>query len=569
MSECDGNQELLDTDESDESSSDDSSSDESEDDLANITFAEIEQAIEDINIWMKVHANTPIDAGRFEFTGNPGVTVDVDDEWRELDYLKLFLDQNIIDIIVNETNRFAEQYLEKKYPRQSAREKYGWAPVDSDEMWVFFAILIYQAMVIKPKQRWYWSKNKIVETPFVNNLMTLKRFERIMKFLHFSNNEAYDPLTHPNPKLRKIYEIFTAINDKFEALYKPERDISIDESLMGFKGRLSWKQYIPSKRARFGLKFYMMCESESGYILKTILYTGKETEKDDTYKEYGVTGAIVMALSEKLLKKGHCLIMDNFYNSPDLFDLLLNNKTDAYGTLRSNRKGLPSDFSKTKLRKGESACWVKEGMMVMKWCDKKEISLISTCHDVSFKEVQPKFGPSKLKPAVVSDYNLKMGGVDKADQQMASYTIMRNQQKKCYKKLFRHLLDQCLFNAYVLHKKYREKRQEHLSFYMQVMIQIVQTHQKDGARVSNRGRQRIGNAVVDETTPMRLIERHFPAFIPPTHNKENPTRKCMVCCHEKDGNKKFRKETRYYCRHCDIALCAAPCFEIYHTREDI
>ena len=55
--------------------------------------------------------------------------------------------------------------------------------------------------------------------------------------------------------------------------------------------------------------------------------------------------------------------MDNFYNSPELFDLLLSNETDAYETLRSNKRGLPEQFSKIKLKKGQSVCWLKKGMV--------------------------------------------------------------------------------------------------------------------------------------------------------------------------------------------------------------
>lgn len=161
------------------------------------------------------------------------------------------------------------------------------------------------------------------------------------------------------------------INNNFERIYIPERDISIDESLMAFKGNISWKQFIPTKRARFGLKFFMMCESESIYIIKTILYTGKSTEKSN--EDCTSTTFIVLKLCEKLLHKGYCLIMDNYYNSPELCDLLLASRTDVYGTLRCNRKGLPDGLRKTKLKKDEAVCWVKEGIVVMNWCDKKNL----------------------------------------------------------------------------------------------------------------------------------------------------------------------------------------------------
>ena len=53
-----------------------------------------------------------------------------------------------------------------------------------------------------------------------------------------------------------------------------ERDISIDESLLLWKRRLSWKQCIPNKRSRFGLKAFVLSEGSTGYVWNIILYTG-------------------------------------------------------------------------------------------------------------------------------------------------------------------------------------------------------------------------------------------------------------------------------------------------------
>lgn len=64
----------------------------------------------------------------------------------------------------------------------------------------------------------------------------------------------------------------------------------------------------------------------------------------------------------------------------------------------------------------------------------------------------------------------------------------------------------------------------------------------------------------------RLLERHFPDVIPATEKKEKPTRKCIACSKIRDSQGKIkRKETRYMCPDCDVALCITPCFKIYHT----
>ena len=49
------------------------------------------------------------------------------------------------------------------------------------------------------------------------------------------------------------------IKDQCGKVYSPGKSLSMDESLVLFKERLSFKQYISSKRARFGIKLYQLC----------------------------------------------------------------------------------------------------------------------------------------------------------------------------------------------------------------------------------------------------------------------------------------------------------------------
>lgn len=63
--------------------------------------------------------------------------------------------------------------------------------------------------------------------------------------------------------------------------------------------------------------------------------------------------------------------------------------------------------------------------------------------------------------------------------------------------------------------------------------------------------------------PLRLTARHFPKLVPSTEKKKNAMRVWHVCSHTK-GVKK-RKESRYMCEQCDVGLCVAPCFGLFHT----
>jgi len=495
---------------------------------------------------------------RFPFTGKPGLNVEVPSD--PLSYFRLFVSDSVIDKIVVETNRYAEQ-TDTSHTKPFSRAN-KWDPVTSDDIFVFLGLIILQGILGKPVQRWYWSKNKLLETPIFSRYMSECRFSLIMKNLHFTNNDEFDEATHPAPKLKKIWEIFQEFISNCQQTYTPERDVSVDESLMAYKGRLSWIQYIASKRARFGIKFYMLCESNTGYIWNSVLYTGKGTTWDGKYSQYGIATSSVLTLMDPLLDNGYCLTTDNFYTSPELVDILVQRKTDVYGTVRPNRRDMPKSMPKTKLQRGDVAAWQRGKVIALKWKDKKDVHLLSTVHDASTTIVRVRGDKEVSKPVAVVAYNHTMGGVDRADQALTFYPVMRKQQKKYYKKIFRHLIEQCLWNAYVLFKKYVNKKLSHADFTWKLVEQILAEH-KPSVLPARSGRR--CSTVVN---PERLIGRHFIDYCPPTAKKQNASRMCVVCCSKVgESGKKVRKETRYCCPDCDVGLCLVPCFKLYHTED--
>ena len=81
----------------------------------------------------------------------------------------------------------------------------------------------------------------------------------------------------------------------------PDKNLSIDKSSIHFKGRLSWKMFIVKKRSRFGLKFFMVCEAETGYISEFLIYTGNETVYNPKFANYPVSSKIVLHLMDRFL----------------------------------------------------------------------------------------------------------------------------------------------------------------------------------------------------------------------------------------------------------------------------
>ena len=76
---------------------------------------------------------------------------------------------------------------------------------------------------------------------------------------------------------------------------------------------------------------FVVCDAETGYILKFEVYTGAR----DLPNDKGATYHVVMRLLSDHLDQGHCVFMDNFYSSSMLFSDLLVRSTDAVGTCTS------------------------------------------------------------------------------------------------------------------------------------------------------------------------------------------------------------------------------------------
>lgn len=384
--------------------------------------------------------------------------------------------------------------------------------------------------------------------------MPCERFEMISKYLHFSDSTKLNEY-QGQKGLFKIYSVIEHLNSKFQTSYELSQNISIDESLTLWKGRLNFRQYLPLKSAQFGVKSFEICESSSGYTWSFIIYTGKGMVFDNQTipPKSNKSTAIVLSLMEPLLDKGYTLWMDNWYNSPDLSKLLKERKTDTCGTLKLSRKNVPDDIKNQKLEKGEITAMHSDNVMVMKWRDKRFVTLISTFHSHEIEQKTNKSAMQVMKPSLVYDYNQQMGGVDLRDQMLHAYLLERKRGNKWYIKIFKRLLNISVLNSYIIWKNSNQKS-SHLTFRLDLIKMLFETHGPEVPRTV------VGRPSI-EPKPARLTERHFIYLIPPTGSKVNAQKRCCVCA--KHG---VRRDSRYWCPKCEAGLCLGTCFEDYHTK---
>jgi len=158
----------------------------------------------------------------------------------ELDYFTLFMTTELTEIIVVETNRYAAEIRAKVSDDKPHARIRSWKEVNSDSIWHMIASTIAMEITKKPTTNSYWSTKAVWQTKFFASVMGRSRYKVILQSLHFQNNQLNKPEGDCIWKLRPLYEMLTA---KFTSVYAPEQDISIDESLLLYKGRLFFKQY--------------------------------------------------------------------------------------------------------------------------------------------------------------------------------------------------------------------------------------------------------------------------------------------------------------------------------------
>ncbi|XP_035712696.1 piggyBac transposable element-derived protein 4-like [Folsomia candida] len=184
--------------------------------------------------------------------------------------LRMFIDDDMVDTICLESNDYTP-VIKAKFPKALKR----WTPLSRQEFWKFMGLSTLMGIVKKGDVKDYWSTDELISTPIFGKTMSRDRFTDIMRALHFQNDGNIP--TGNIDRFIKLGSFFPSLMSKFKNFVIPGEYLYIDESLMPFKGRLSFKQYVPSKRARFGVKFYILVDCATKAVLALLPYQGKKT----------------------------------------------------------------------------------------------------------------------------------------------------------------------------------------------------------------------------------------------------------------------------------------------------
>nr|CAI5817199.1 unnamed protein product [Callosobruchus analis] len=510
--------------------------------------------------------DTITDIPEFNFDESTNVLkINIDPNATPTDVFERLFTKDILQFLVYCTNHYGKVLTTTNRPKTKyARDAY-YRDVTLDEMKKFFALCLLQGQISTSNMRRFFSYTDVLYFhPIFSFVMSGRRFEQILRVLYCASTFS--------KRKEKVQPFLDMLIAQYQSVYGPTKELSLDESLLHFRGRLAFRVYMKNKKAKYGVKFYELTTSD-GYLLNTEMYSGTiEKENQESTK----LESVVLRLMKPFLMKGHELFMDNFYNSYQLSEKLLTLKTHTTGTLRSNRKGNPRELVNRKLKKGDHFWCRRKQVYVSKWRDKRDVLVITTRNHPRLITTKNRYGKEMIKPEEIVAYNRHMSGIDRCDQMTLTYSTPRKT-IRWYKKVIFHMLDVTVWNAFYLYKKYCRNNSTSCRFldFRDSIIQsflklqpniegryLIRRHKHDNRRQEN---------ILQETAPTTnqiSSEGHWPEKIPghpsAKSNKKKIFLKCRMCT--KNG---LRRETAYRCKGClnNPPLCP-DCFEEWHRLQD-
>jgi hypothetical protein len=204
----------------------------------------------------------------------------------------------------------------------------------------FFACSMYMGLKKLPNVRLYWMKSKpLLYCHVIVGMFSRTRFLVISRCLHLQNlrTVSQDRNVPEFDKMRHVRWLLNSILDACKEHWNVEEYVTTDKMMIRYKGvYCPTRQYMPKKSEKWGLKIWCLADSRSKFVWDFNIYSGVSLETMENKKsskvEAGLGNRVVESLTVGLRRKGHVVVMDNFFTSVELFRSLEQMGIYATGT---------------------------------------------------------------------------------------------------------------------------------------------------------------------------------------------------------------------------------------------
>jgi hypothetical protein len=112
----------------------------------------------------------------------------------------------------------------------------------------------------------------------------------------------------------KVKEMKEYLEDRYQQLFIPGQQLSLDKTLIRAFGRIKFKVRIVTKATiRYGIKLYVITDAVTAFVLKVVIYTGKSTYNTSEQQEKKKTVQVVEQLVEPFVGTYPTIYVNRFY----------------------------------------------------------------------------------------------------------------------------------------------------------------------------------------------------------------------------------------------------------------
>jgi hypothetical protein len=97
---------------------------------------------------------------------------------------------------------------------------------------------------------------------------------------HLNNSQQKRAGENGFDAILTVRPLFQKQIDKFQQIYYPDETITVDEVMCEFKGRVSFRVYMPQKANKYGTIYSFWLNHRQGYIWKFEMYHREDPELD-------------------------------------------------------------------------------------------------------------------------------------------------------------------------------------------------------------------------------------------------------------------------------------------------
>jgi len=421
----------------------------------------------------------------------------------------------------------------------NAAAPHDWRPTTAEELYAFLGVHLFMGIDRLPRTEMYWSST--FGHPLITSLFSRDRFKQLLRFFRVVAPDEDAADRNPLPHVRSLA---AKLNASFAAHAAPSQHLTLDEAMVAYKGRSPIKQYIPSKPHKWGFKIW--CLASDDYLLHFEVYAGKEEAPSDA----GATVDTTLRMTAAYQHQQHVLYTDNWFTSPALLHALAQRGIRLCGSVRSNRKGMPSipPADIRALGRGEWLQRQKGDATVAVWRDQKTMWLLyNHCSPTETASLE-RWNDAGRKvsvgcPRAIRDYFYGARSVDVLSQLHYAYLPGRKAMRS-WPRLAWWLLDMCIINAFQLWSKGHQHLGQ-LRFREELMHDLLKQLPSESVPRKRGAGLHPAHALASE---------HFPEHA-------GSERDCVECSRQPDA----RVQSRFLCHACQVHLCIGSCFSRHHA----